>query len=91
MNQLISFKVYAQMHSITLLYSIVHVNVNANAIIDKNLISAPYHRFLNENVGPSVCELNLKLSWVIQKDNDSKHTSSSIPEWLERSTFEVLD
>ena len=41
-------------------------------LIDMN--NALYQRILQENVRPSVCELKLKSSWVMQQDNDPKHT-----------------
>ena len=42
------------------------------ALIEGTMNSALYQRILQENVRPSVCEL--KRSWVMQQDNDPKHT-----------------
>ncbi len=46
---------------------------------------------LQENVRPSVRELKLKRSWVMQQDNDPKHTSKSTSEWLKNKKFKVLE
>ena len=53
--------------------------------------SALYQRILQENVRPSVRELKLKRSWVMQQDNDPKHTSKSTSEWLKNKKFKVLE
>ncbi len=47
------------------------------AIIDGTMNSALYQKILKENVRPSVCDLKLKHTWVMQQDNDPKHTSKS--------------
>ncbi len=36
------------------------------AIIDGTMNSALYQKILKENVGPSVCDLKLKCTWVMQ-------------------------
>ncbi len=46
--------------------------------------SALYQEILMENVRPSVCDLKLKRTWVMQQDNDPKHTSKSTSEWLKK-------
>ncbi len=46
------------------------------AIIDGTMNSALYQKILKENVRPSVCDLKLKRTWVMQQDNDPKHTAS---------------
>ncbi len=45
------------------------------AIIDGTMNSALYQKILKENVRQSVCDL--KRTWVMQQDNDPKHTSKS--------------
>ncbi len=47
--------------------------------------SALYQKILKENVQPSVCDLKLKRTWVMQQDNDPKHTSKSTSEWLKKT------
>ncbi|MGH0123262.1 UNVERIFIED_CONTAM: hypothetical protein FKN15_021002 [Acipenser sinensis] len=61
------------------------------AIIEGTMNSALYQRILQENVRPSVRELKLKCSWVMQQDNDPKHTSKSTSEWLKNKKFKVLE
>uniref|UniRef100_A0AAR2JEE5 Amino acid transporter transmembrane domain-containing protein n=1 Tax=Pygocentrus nattereri TaxID=42514 RepID=A0AAR2JEE5_PYGNA len=54
------------------------------AIIDGTMNSELYQRILKENVRTSVHELNLKRRWVMQQDNNPKHTSRSTKEWLKQ-------
>ena len=61
------------------------------AIIEGTMNSALYQRILQENVRLSVRELKLKRSWVMQQDNDPKHTSKSTSEWLKNKKFKVLE
>ena len=61
------------------------------AIIDGTMNSALYQKILKENVWPSVCDLKLKCSWVMQQDNDPKHTSKSTSEWLKRKNIKVME
>ncbi|KAF7650410.1 hypothetical protein LDENG_00126420 [Lucifuga dentata] len=42
--------------------------------------SALYQKILKENVRPSVRDLKLKRTWVMQQDNDPKHTRKSTSE-----------
>ncbi len=61
------------------------------AIIDGTMNSALYQKILKENVQPSVCGLKLKRTWVMQQDNDPKHTSKSTSEWLKKNKIKVLE
>uniref|UniRef100_A0A803K2Y2 Tc1-like transposase DDE domain-containing protein n=1 Tax=Xenopus tropicalis TaxID=8364 RepID=A0A803K2Y2_XENTR len=36
-------------------------------------------------------QLKLKRSWVLQQDNDPKHTSKSTSEWLKKNKMKTLD
>ncbi len=56
-------------------------------IIDGTRNSALYQKILKENVRPSVCDLKLKHTWVIQQDNDRGSTSKSTSEWLKKNNF----
>uniref|UniRef100_A0A9J7X3L6 Transposase n=1 Tax=Cyprinus carpio carpio TaxID=630221 RepID=A0A9J7X3L6_CYPCA len=47
--------------------------------------SAVYQKILKENVRPSVRDLKLTRTWVLQQDNDPKHTSKSTSEWLKKN------
>jgi hypothetical protein len=58
-------------------------------LIEGTMNSALGQRILQENVRPSVCELKLKCSWVIQQDKDPKYTINQ--KWLKGNTFEVLE
>ncbi len=47
--------------------------------------SALYQKILKEKV------LKLKLTWVMQQDNDPKHTSKSSSKWLKKNKIKVLE
>ncbi|KAK3552772.1 hypothetical protein QTP86_022461 [Hemibagrus guttatus] len=46
---------------------------------------------LKENVRPSVCDLKLKQTCVLQQDNDPKHSSKSTSEWLKKNKMNTLE
>uniref|UniRef100_A0A8C4X4J7 Erythrocyte membrane protein band 4.1 like 2 n=1 Tax=Erpetoichthys calabaricus TaxID=27687 RepID=A0A8C4X4J7_ERPCA len=58
---------------------------------DGTMNSTVYQKILKENVRPSVCQLKLKRSWVLQQDNDPKHTSKSTSEWLKKNKMKTLE
>ncbi len=55
------------------------------AIIDLTMNSALYQKILKKNVRPSLCDLKLKHTWVLQQDNDPKLTSKSTSECLKKN------
>ncbi|KAK3568483.1 hypothetical protein QTP86_008234 [Hemibagrus guttatus] len=61
------------------------------AVINGTMNSAVYQKILKENVWPSVCDLKLKQTWVLQQDNDPKHTSKSTSEWLKKNKMKTLE
>ncbi len=61
------------------------------SIIDGTMNSALYQKILKENVQPSVCDLELKSTWVMQQDNDPNHTSKFTSEWLKQNKIKVLE
>ncbi len=61
------------------------------AIIDGTMNSALYQKILKENVLTSVCDLKLKCTWVMQQDNDPKHTSKPTSEWLKINKIKNLE
>uniref|UniRef100_A0AAR2K1L6 Paired domain-containing protein n=1 Tax=Pygocentrus nattereri TaxID=42514 RepID=A0AAR2K1L6_PYGNA len=61
------------------------------AVINGTMNSAVYQKILKENVRPSVRELKLKRTWVLQQDNDPKHTSKSTTEWLKKIKMKTLE
>ncbi len=58
------------------------------AVINGTMNSAVYQKILKDNVRPSVRDLKLKRTWVLQQDNDPKHTSESTSEWLKEKQNE---
>ncbi len=61
------------------------------AIIDGTMNSALYQKILKENVRPSVCDLKLKHTWVMQQDNDPKLTSKFTSERLKKNKMKDLE
>ncbi|KAK3537399.1 hypothetical protein QTP70_008851 [Hemibagrus guttatus] len=61
------------------------------AVINGTMNSAVYQKILKDNVRPSVCDLKLKRTWVLQQDNDPKHTSKSTSEWLKKNKMKTLE
>ncbi|KAK3555601.1 hypothetical protein QTP86_025658 [Hemibagrus guttatus] len=61
------------------------------AVINGTMNSAVYQKLLKENVRPSVCDLKLKRTWVLQQDNDPKHTNKSTSEWLKKNRMKTLE
>ena len=53
--------------------------------------SGDYQGILEHNVQPSVRKLGLhRRSWVLQPENDPKHTSKSTQEWFKTKRWTVL-
>ncbi len=61
------------------------------AIIDGTMNSALYQKILKENVRLSLCDLKLKRTWVMQQDNNPKHTSKSTSKWLKKDKIKCLE
>ncbi|MBN3314585.1 XRCC4 protein, partial [Atractosteus spatula] len=57
------------------------------AIIDRTMNSVLYQQILQENVRVTFCDLKLNRRWVLQQDNNPKHTSQSTKEWLKQKKF----
>ena len=56
-----------------------------------NMKSGDYQGILEHNAQPSVRKLGLRQrSWVLQQDNDPKHTSKSTREWFKTKRWTVL-
>ncbi len=60
-------------------------------MINVTMNSAVYQKILKDNVRPSVRDLKLKRTWVLQQDNDPKHTSKSTSEWLKKNKMKTLE
>ena len=59
--------------------------------IESTMKKEDYVKILQENVGPSVQKLGLQQNWIFQQDNDPKHTSKIVKEWLLYKTPKTLD
>ena len=59
--------------------------------IESTMDKIGYLNILKENVGPSVEKLGLSRTWIFQHDNDPKHTSKIVKEWLLYRTPKTLD
>ncbi|KAI4878606.1 hypothetical protein NFI96_019045, partial [Prochilodus magdalenae] len=60
------------------------------AVKNGTMNTAVYQKILKENVRPSVCDLKLKRTLVLQQDNDPKHTSKSTSERLKKNKKELV-
>ncbi len=60
------------------------------AVIIGTMNSAVYQKILKDNIRPSVRDLKLKRTWVLQQDNHPKYTSKSTSEWLKEKLNEDL-
>uniref|UniRef100_A0A8C5R032 Transposase n=1 Tax=Leptobrachium leishanense TaxID=445787 RepID=A0A8C5R032_9ANUR len=60
-------------------------------VIDGKMNSRVYQDILQENIRPSVRQLKLRRGWVMQQDNDLKHTSNSTKEWLQQNKIHLLE
>ncbi|XP_061527226.1 endosome-associated-trafficking regulator 1 isoform X2 [Phycodurus eques] len=58
---------------------------------DGTMNSAVYRGIRKENVRPSLRDLKLKPTWVLQQDNDPIRTSKSTSEWLKKNKMKTLD
>ncbi|KAG2466943.1 TCB1 transposase, partial [Polypterus senegalus] len=61
------------------------------AIIEWKTNSQDYQQILQDNVRVSVRQLKLKRGWVMQQDNDPKHLSKSIAQWLQKNKVRFLE
>ncbi len=59
------------------------------AVINGTMNSAVYQKILKDNVRPSVRDLKLKRTCVLQQDNDPKHTSKSTSECWRKTKWRL--
>ncbi len=59
--------------------------------VKKRMNGAMYRELLSENLLPSARALKMKRGWVFQHDNDPKHTTRPMKEWLRKKHFKVLE
>lgn len=59
--------------------------------IESTMKKEDYLNILKTHVAPSVHKLGLSQSWIFQQDNDPKHSSRIVKEWLLYRTPKTLD
>ncbi len=59
--------------------------------VKERMNGAMYRDILSENLLPSARALKMKRGWVFQHDNDPKHTTQAMKEWLRKKHFKVLE
>ncbi|KAK3507460.1 hypothetical protein QTP70_021817, partial [Hemibagrus guttatus] len=59
--------------------------------VKERMNGAMYREILSKNLLPSARALKMKRGWVFQHDNDPKHTSRAMKEWLRKKHFKVLE
>ncbi|CAJ0961271.1 unnamed protein product [Ranitomeya imitator] len=59
--------------------------------VHERMNGAMYHEILSANLLPSARALKMKRGWVFQHDNDPKHTTRAMKEWLRKKHFKVLE
>ncbi|KAJ4923599.1 hypothetical protein JOQ06_021510 [Pogonophryne albipinna] len=59
--------------------------------VKERMNGAMYREILSDNLLPSARALKMKRGWVFQHDNDPKHTSRAMKEWLRKKHFKVLE
>ncbi|CAF1467247.1 unnamed protein product [Rotaria magnacalcarata] len=64
--------------------------VGSLVFIDGNMTGEMYRDILEKNLLKSVAKLGLNHQWTFQHDNDPKHTSGIVKNWLNRKGVEQL-
>ncbi|KAK3560030.1 hypothetical protein QTP86_033826, partial [Hemibagrus guttatus] len=59
--------------------------------VKERMNGAMYHEILIKNLLPSARALKMNRGWVFQHDNDPKHTTRAMKEWLRKKHFKVLE
>ncbi|KAK3554809.1 hypothetical protein QTP70_033843 [Hemibagrus guttatus] len=59
--------------------------------VKERMNGAMYREILSKNLLPSARALKMKRGWVFQHDNDPKHTTRAMKEWLRKKHFKVLE
>lgn len=58
--------------------------------VDGRMNAAHYQEILRQGLLPSVKKLKMKRGWILQQDNDPKHTAKSTEEWFTKNKIKVL-
>ena len=56
--------------------------------IDGNMIEEMYRGILDQNLLQSVRKLGMNYQWAFQQDNDPKHVTGLVINWLDRKELE---
>ena len=59
-------------------------------VLDRIMDRFYYHETLEQNLLPSIKKLDLQNKCVFVHDNDPKHTSALIKDWLKKSNIQTL-
>ena len=59
-------------------------------VLDRTLDRIYYRRILEENLLPSVSKLGLGSNFTFMHDNDPKHTSALVKDWLKKNGIRIL-
>lgn len=60
------------------------------AFIDGNMTGEIYGDILDKNLLQSVKSLNMDKEWIFQQDNDPKHRTTIVTNWLKQKRIETL-
>ena len=59
-------------------------------VLDRTLDRIYYRQILEENLLPSVSKLRLGSNFTFMHDNDPKHTSALVKDWLKKNGIRIL-
>ena len=59
-------------------------------VLDRTLDRIYYRQILEENLLPSVSKLGLGSNFTFMHDNDPKHTSALVKDWLKKNGIRIL-
>lgn len=74
-----------------MLWGCVSANGTGNLVkIEGKLNAVGYQKILEENLQDSARRLGMGRNWMLQQDNDPKHTAKSVQKWLTENRVKVL-
>ncbi|ORD95314.1 TCB1 [Hepatospora eriocheir] len=69
---------------------ISYAGVGRIVFIEETMTASVYKQLLANNLRQSACEMGLK-EFILIQDNDPKHTSRLVSNWLDEKEIQVLD
>ncbi|ORD97862.1 TC1A [Hepatospora eriocheir] len=69
---------------------ISYAGVGRIVFIEETMTTAMYKQLLANNLRQSACEMGLE-EFILIQDNDPKHTSRLVSNWLDEKEIQVLD